>query len=34
MFNDDPRTRHDDVLALFDRVIHYLTSKIPDYISA
>ena len=34
MFNDDPRTRHNDVLALFDRAIDCLTSKQPIYISA
>jgi hypothetical protein len=34
MFNDDLHTRHNDVLALFDRAIDGLTSKQPIYTSA
>lgn len=33
-FNDGPYTRHEDVMALFDRTIHRLTTKVPAYISA
>jgi hypothetical protein len=34
MFNDDPRTRHNDILALFDRAIDCVTSEQTVYISA
>jgi len=27
LYNDDPRTRHDDVLSLFERAIHHLMSR-------
>jgi len=27
-FNDNTRTSHEDVMALFDRTIHHLASKI------
>jgi hypothetical protein len=33
LFNDDPRTRHEDVVALFDRAINDLTIKVPINIS-
>jgi hypothetical protein len=33
LFNDDPRTRHEDVVALFDRAINDLTIKAPVYVS-
>ena len=33
-FNDDPRTSHADVMALFDRTIDSLASKVPAYVSA
>ena len=33
-FNDDPRTSHADVMALFDRTIDYLAGKMPAYVSA
>ena len=33
-FNDDPRTSHADVMALFDRTIDNLASKVPVYVSA
>jgi hypothetical protein len=33
-FNDDLRTRHEDVLALFDRAIHCLAAQVPAYMSA
>ena len=32
-FNDDPRTSHADVMALFDRTIDNLASKMPVYVS-
>ncbi len=32
-FNDNPRTRHEDVVALFDRAIGRLTSKVPVQVS-
>ena len=28
--NDDPRTTHEDVMALFDRTISHLASTAPD----
>ncbi len=31
-FNDDLRTRHEDVLALFDRTIAHLHSKVVHYV--
>ena len=33
-FNDDPRTSHADVMALFDKAIDNLASKVPAYVSA
>jgi hypothetical protein len=33
LFNDDPGTRHDDVIALFDRAIDDLTIKVPVNVS-
>jgi len=33
-FNDDPRTRHEDVMALFDRTIHHLGRQLPICIPA
>jgi len=33
-FNDDPRTKHEDVMALFDRAVDHLTSRVPAYILA
>ena len=33
-FNDDARTSHQDVIALFDRTIEHLTSRVPQYVSA
>ena len=33
-FNDDPHTRHDDVIALLDRAIEHLTSAAPVYVAA
>ncbi len=33
-FNDDPRTRHDDVMDLFDRAIDHLKSRMQVSISA
>ncbi len=33
-FNDDPRTNHDDVMALFDRTIAHLSRTAPAYVSA
>lgn len=33
-FNDDPRTGHEDVMALFDRSIDRLTNEAPICISA
>jgi hypothetical protein len=32
-FNDNPRTRHEDVMALFDRTIHQLASEVPQHVS-
>jgi hypothetical protein len=32
-FNDDSRTSHEDVMALFDRAICNLTTKVPSYIA-
>ena len=32
-FNDDPGTRHEDVIALFDRAIDHLTIKAPVCVS-
>ena len=32
-FNDDPGTKHEDVIALFDRTIDHLTIKAPVYVS-
>ena len=33
-FNDSPRTKHEDVMALFDRTIDHLTRKAPAYMPA
>ena len=33
-FNDGYRTKHDDVMALFDRTVDNLTSKAPQYVTA
>jgi hypothetical protein len=33
-FNDDPRTCHQDVIALFDRAIHRVANSMPAYVSA
>jgi hypothetical protein len=33
LFNDDPGTRHEDVIALFDRAIDDLTINAPVYVS-
>ena len=33
-FNDSFRTNHGDVMALFDRTIHHVASKVPRYVSA
>ena len=33
-FNDDPHTRHDDVIALLDRAIEHLASAAPVYVAA
>ena len=33
-FNDNPRTSHADVMALFDRTIDSLASRVPAYVSA
>ena len=33
-FNDHRRTRHDDVVGLFDRAIDYAARKAPLYIAA
>jgi hypothetical protein len=32
-FNDNARTRHEDVIGLFDRAIGQLTSKVPAQVS-
>ena len=32
-FNDNARTRHEDVIGLFDRAIGQLTSKVPAHVS-
>jgi hypothetical protein len=32
-FNDNPRTTHEDVMALFDRTIDHLAVKAPVYVS-
>ena len=34
LFNDDPGTKHEDVVALFDHAINDLTIKAPVYVSA
>jgi hypothetical protein len=34
MFNDHRRTRHDDVVGLFDRAIHHAAMKAPLYVAA
>jgi hypothetical protein len=34
MFNDHRRTRHDDVMGLFDRAIDHLERKAPLYVAA
>jgi hypothetical protein len=31
-FNDEPHTRHEDVMALFDRTIHSLAAQVPVHI--
>ena len=33
-FNDDPRTSHADVVALLDRTIDHLATKVPRFIPA
>src|SRR5215831_3872336 len=33
-FNDFPRTTQHDVLALFDRAIRHLASRVPEYVTA
>jgi hypothetical protein len=32
-FNDDPETRHEDVIALFDSTIDHLTNSVPVHVS-
>ena len=34
MFNDHRRTRHDDVMGLFDRAIDHVARKAPLYVAA
>lgn len=34
IFNDGLRTRHEDVMALFDHAIDHLTSKVSMYVAA
>jgi hypothetical protein len=34
LFNDDPLTTHGDVLALLDRTISHLASRVPEYVPA
>ena len=34
MFNDHRRTRHDDVMGLFDRAIDHVARKAPQYVAA
>jgi hypothetical protein len=33
LFNDDPRTQHEDIIALFDRTIDNFTREIPVCVS-
>ena len=33
-FNDSFRTKHDDVMSLFDRTIHHAANGVPRYVSA
>jgi hypothetical protein len=33
-FNDGSRTKHEDVMALFDRTVDHLAGKVPHYVSA